>query len=437
MPAGNLTRNFSLVAPRRKSVPVPYAVVALLYVVVGALICWQGNAILGERQHAPDLYKGGCQCAIMWCYIFHPSDFKNISDVIAYLRDLRTGIPPLLSVLEIGIFHAFGNLDLVGKHLYRLAIVSSYVLAFFIAARNRALGILSIVSGLIFMRATVVIHKGNPVVYDVFFPFFLLMFVTLYRRAGSATGSRALLAAVSAGFFLSMLELTRPFVLYLLPVSIAGAFFWLWPLGRNVFLGFLIPLLLLSGGWHAKLLWFNDGQISWSNNSGFNLHSAWSHCPVPARPPLYGLAPPIAPGRWPNLNTRERFFRSQELERAVLRCILSDPVGSAKHAFRLFRVFLAPQTWLHWNYPRDWILTPYRLGVWLSAAWLGVNLLVLFAYLGRAGRVQCIGHPENSLLLLTAGSLLMLALGNGIEQSRLLISLLPCLAAFPLPRLHG
>lgn len=249
MPAGNLKRNFSLVAPRRKSILVPYAVVALLYVVVGALICWQGNAILGERQHAPDLYKGGCQCAM--------------------------------------------------------------------------------------------------------------------------------------------------------------------------------------------LLWFNDGQISWSNTSGFNLHSAWSHCPVPARPPLYGLAPPIAPGRWPNLNTRERFFHSQELERAVLRCILSDPVGSAKHAFRILRMFLAPQTWLHWNYPRDWILTPYRLGVWLSAAWLGVNLLVLFAYVGRTGRVQCIGHPENSLLLLTAGSLLMLALGNGIEQSRLLISLLPCLAAFPLPRLRG
>ena len=65
--------------------------------------------------------------------------------------------------------------------------------------------------------------------------------------------------AILGGFFLSMAELARPFMILLLPILLLICGYQYFQAKRPWLLAaFLLPVLVFSGGWHVKLLLHNE-----------------------------------------------------------------------------------------------------------------------------------------------------------------------------------
>ena len=77
---------------------------------------------------------------------------------------------------------------------------------------------------------------------------------------------------------LALLELTRPFMIFLLPLFLVVEWHRIYlhaPRRQSALAAFLLPVVVLSGGWHLHLFLAHDHQIAWTNISGYNLQRAW------------------------------------------------------------------------------------------------------------------------------------------------------------------
>jgi len=151
-----------------------------------------------------------------------------------------------------------------------------------------------------------------------------------------------------------------------------------------------------------------------------------------AMPPLFQEShnQPLAPGRWPNLNTVEHYQNSQIMQNAVLKYILTHPAESFAHAVRRIGRLLMADTSIYSHKPHHWLFWIYKPLVWISCIWIFTNAVLLIVDLKKY-RLRVLGIPENILLILTVYYICMLAIGEAGEEARFLISVLPLIAALP------
>jgi hypothetical protein len=372
--------------------------------------------------------------ATTWMHIYDPAEFRTTRALVDFLAGLRVPIPPVIAALEILNVQHTGSADLVTVYLYRFAVVASYVSALWFSYPSIARLVGSFCASTVFLWATTLIHPLNPQSYDVLFPLFVLAFLLLLRAATRAAAGSALLFAAGAGFFLSMAELTRPFVFVLLPLMLAGACIALRD-RRRALIGLFAPVVLLSGVWHLHLLAAHH-QILATNYAGFNLHRAWPMAPLP--PTMWEThSHPDDEKRWPDLNTEAEHVASLQLQRVVAAYVLANPGAALRYAARKLVRFARPQLSMYGRAPAAHpVLSVYRVAAPASFLFTAANLALLAGYALSARRRiwLLLASTDNLLLLITGFTVLVLSLGEAKEEARLALSVLPFLAAYPTAR---
>jgi len=365
--------------------------------------------------------------AVTWMFIYRLTDFDSVPAIIAFIRGVRVPIPIVIGLGEIFDNYLFGDSWLVDCLLYRVALVGAFLLAIVLSPRTVTGLATSLFSSAVFLWGTVLVHPGNPQVYDILYPFFLLGFILLIERVrrGGSRGRKQVMQSFAAGFLLSMSELSRPFVLFLLPVLLLMGFLNLRGATRRARIFFLLPLLLISGGWHLYI-GITHGELTWTNHSGFNLQRSWPKVPLPALLPETNGAP-LGAGRWANLDTPEHQENSRRLETAILGYALDHPVGMLSGLGRRVLLLLAAPTTIYGHHPSHPILWLYRPLVWLASFALLLRL-ARYARIAYARPLQIVEEPAGQAAVAALLSILLLAAGEGGEQARFLLSVLPLLA---------
>jgi len=371
--------------------------------------------------------------SLLWCNIYAVQDFDTFDKTVDFVKNLRVPIPVLLALGEIGSYNLFGDTYLVTRTCYRIAMVLSFVLAIYLASSTTRKMLASAAFSFVFLWATVLIHPGNAQTYDIFLPFFSLLFIVclkigLERPDSPKPTKTTAICFTAAGFFLSMAELMRPFVIFVLPLLLLGTFVALRNRPKRYLLYFLAPLVLFSGTWHLNMF-FRHGQIAWSQHGGFNLMRAWPMVPKPTLIPEVHNQP-LQPYRWANKNTQEHYENSRRLQEAVVQYILSHPYDCAGHLYDQIGALLFGKTRLFTHDPQSPLLWVYRPFVWIASLWLFYHAVLLVIGLCY-GHGRLLGTPENILIVMTLSYLVVFAFGESGEQARFLLSLLPLLAAFP------
>jgi len=283
---------------------------------------------------------------------------------------------------------------------------------------------------MIFLSSTALISPQNPEVYDVIFPCFLLNFILFSQLALSNRFHRTLriLCAALSGFFLTLSELARPFVFLLLPVILITVFYAYKHMPKRYLFAFILPLILISGGWHLKLIIFNDGQISWSNHTGFNLYRAWGE--IIDAPEL--VDEPLTWDRRADIHSQEHYENSKRIQRSVTTFIVSHPVESARTILERLKTLISPRT-SFFDEPElsGFIFSLYRIAFKVTLILLGVQLLKLVFNILKRPKSVDLSNFQNMLLVITPVILLILAIGEKGEEARLVLSVLPFLAALP------
>jgi len=378
--------------------------------------------------------------AVNWCKMYQASDFNSFAKAKAFIHDLRVPIPVWLAVSEIVAYNLLGSTWLITDLGYRAALLTAFLLAIGLSASSNRRMLWSLASCSVFLTCVMLINPGSRcwMIYDAYLPFFGLSYIALLKLCVSSRLSRSpkllALCCLAAGFCLSLMELTRPFVLFALPLLLFGAYQSFRGLPRKYFCCFLAPVALLSGGWHLHLA-ARDGQIVWSNHSGFNLRRAW---PEVKTPPLVPESHnrPVAAGRLENLNTAEHSENNSRVQKAVFQYIASHPWKSAKRIAALMGVFVSAEPVIYGHHPKNWVFWLYRPLVWLTIGSIFWHTLVLAVGFFRY-RFALLGAPENMLILMTFFFICFLAIGENGEQARFLTSVLPFLAALPFARQPG
>lgn len=377
-----------------------------------------------------------------WMGIFDPSDFPTVDSLVEFLKSIRVPIPPVLSAAEITNYILAGDTNFVTRVLYRIAIVGSFVMAIALSSGRILTLAGSVVLSLVFMWGTVVIHPGNAMTYDVAYPFFMLLCLILLKWSLSTQpGRRTLLLAAASGTALAMAELTRPFVIFLLPALLFLTLLSLRALPKRHYVAFLLPFAILSGGWHLHMA-IQHGQLSWSNHSGNNLVRGWRRCVVADSEELQVRLlrernnAPLKPGRRKNLNTAEHQENSKRLQRSLASFIVKNPLRSATFAAKqVGSLLFGVETRIHDHDPGGGILGTYRALVRLCSLWLLVATIWLpFRVIRSKGeRTRILASPDTAIITIAFSSAAILAVGDDIhERARFLISILPFLAAIPI-----
>lgn len=363
---------------------------------------------------------------VAWMNIYRVEDFADTQAILDFFAELRIAIPPVLAAIEFLNHQIAGGTAWVTVHLYRACLVAGYALA--IAFTYPSYGRLAFSTGLsaLFLWATTLIHPAGPNVYDAVYPVLILTFLLALRCIGASATM-----ALVAGTALALAELTRPFVLVLLPLFLLASLLRARSTGRVV--AFLLPVLLLSGLWHLHQ-YASHGQVLWSNHGGFNLQRAW---PMVATPPLVPESTParIAPDRLVNFNTPEHAENSRRMQRAILDHVLGNPGASVVHAMERIAQVVAGEVRLHGAVPEGPAIAAYRVIVKFPALWMFAASAILFlGFLRRPANLgKILSDPGNVLILTTAATLVITALTEAGEEARFMIALLPFLAAVPVP----
>lgn len=371
--------------------------------------------------------------SIVWMNHYAPEDFKSLDAVIDLLIGTRLPLPPALTFAELLNYLYDGTTRWTTIWLYRLSLVATYVLALILARKSPVRFAAALVLAPIFLAATLAIHPAGAWVYDILQPALLLGFFAALAAIVPRRPINLLLAPI-AGLCLGLSELTRPHMVYLLPLLLAGALARIWPKRTSVIVAFLLPVAVLSGGWHIHQ-YANHGQFAWSNHGGFNLINAW---PMVTLPPLTPETQErVAPGRYTRIDTPEHGVNSRRLTRAVLAFAFENPWRATVHVVERLSILLSAPTSYMKSEPQSWILPFYQV----AARYAGLYMLIAGAAVAFALVLQprrasdLLGKPDNLLLLTGAFSIVLVSVADHGEEARFLLMLLPLFAAAPWPRL--
>jgi hypothetical protein len=381
--------------------------------------------------------------ATKWMKLYDPKDFHDLADVLAFFQQLHTGVSPVLSLFEILSQLWLGDTTLVTEWVFRFGIVLVYMLPFLAFSRTKIEFFLSYAISLVFLWATVVLAAIALQIYDVLLPLFVMLCLTFVKLASARERPPALSLTfcVLGGLFLSMAELSRPFMLFILPFILVHAYQALKPLPKRCFVGFLVPLAILSGGWHLKLLLVHDGQLIWSNSSGLNLWKGWKRT-VPDWPEFTTekwVAEQAEEGAFQgsgryeflNWNSEAHSKKSRELTRAVISYSIRHPIDAGRHVLEEMLELLRPKTNMFGKRPDDGILTVYRPLVRITAAFMFLNGVCLGFLLLRHRDLAILAIPDSAIIITGCLSTFFLAVGERGEEARFVVSLLPFLAVLP------
>jgi hypothetical protein len=234
---------------------------------------------------------------------------------------------------------------------------------------------------------------------------------------------------------LACLELTRPFIVFVVPFLIAYNLFHYSTHNRvhnrrrltRRLICFLLPILLLSGGWHSKLWLLNDGQFNWSNHAGSNLAMAWQ--PVVDANALGGALEPEEPRRgamrWTHLDTDVHRRNSQARQHAVFEGVIRNPKLATKLLSEKVLHFMSVPTDMYQYQLRGPLITVYQ---WVGRFLFVGLLFLLVTNLVRVARDwQALFATEVVMTFYAAFVSFVSAIGGTHEGARFVIPVLPFL----------
>jgi hypothetical protein len=383
----------------------PKKLLLALHIILTAVIFW-------ARKGTP---------TISWMYIFSYEDIKTWSDFSTFVMGLRTGMCPYLAFTEIIWSWVFGDLELYRRWIYFLLAITAFsipvIVAMTIGFRTQ---IVTSLLCLIFSIGVAQTHQCNPQIYDLLYPTLVFSVILLLQKSAN------FLNAFLAGLALGLLELTRPFVLLMLPLLLLVAYLKLQPTKK--FVVFLLPLILTSGLWHLKLFFFNNGQIVWTNSTGFNLATVWISGVSLSE---FSEEPPLKPYLWQNLNTGLHQQNSQRLKRMVFSSWMQDPVRFLK--ISLIRIYEGGRdiTSLYQCLPKHWSLPFYKIVATTIyvVSFIAIACWAIFSVYIK--RINILLNPIFLILFVGCLTAVFNAIGQRYEEARLIVSCLPTFALLP------
>jgi hypothetical protein len=187
--------------------------------------------------------------------------------------------------------------------------------------------------------------------------------------------------------------------------------------------------------WHAHL-WLTHQQILWSNHGGFNLALAWPQVDTSQTELVPELNDePVAVGRWPNINTEEHAINSQLLSAEVFRFIRDNPTDSIRYLGLRFLDFFVEAGPMHKS-TRP-VMIVFNAYIHFALAYLSANLTTLIFYLiaSKMRLIKLLGNIDNLVIFTASTTVFITAIGSVVEESRLVLSVIPLLAAMPFAKL--
>ena len=153
--------------------------------------------------HAVQFLKA--RAATHWMNIYWLSDIRDWQELTVYWRELKTGIPPVLSTVEIVSVLLTGSARWWIVDAYHVFMVFAFVLPLYFVRRKWLDAILGWVLCLLFLTAVARISPANPEFYDVAFPCFALAYFIFTDLSFKKKYKPRILNlyALTAGFFLS------------------------------------------------------------------------------------------------------------------------------------------------------------------------------------------------------------------------------------------
>jgi hypothetical protein len=366
--------------------------------------------------------------SVTWMVMLDLESFHSAGDVWAYLINLRTGIPPVLSALELLWWVQFRDLTLFSDVLYPITVALAFTLALVLQPARLPHRVAPVLIGVFLADRGAEVHAGNPANYDPLFALLLLGYFLLIdtweRRCRPVW-----LAA--AGLCLSLLELTRPFMIFLMPLFllVEGHRIHLDAPRRGPALAaYLLPVVVLSGGWHLHLYLAHDHQIAWTNISGYNLQRAWEDFDPEIRAVPHLDQFPSNGKLWADLNTTEIHVKSEELKRMIADKIRENPAGALAHVADRLATFVSSPTRIYDHDPQGLGIEIYRKLV--SALVLLLPAYVAISTISLLRRRQWPWLDRRWWLAASTLSIaLLVTLGEQGEEARFLFTILPMLLA--------
>jgi hypothetical protein len=366
--------------------------------------------------------------SVTWMRMLDLESFRSAGDVWTYLINLRTGIPPVLSALELLWWVQFRDLTLFTTVLYPITVALAFTLAVMLQPARLPHRVALVLIGVFLANRGAEVHVGNPANYD---PLFALLLLGYFLLINAWERRRHPVWLAAAGLCLSLLELTRPFMIFLLPLfllveghrSLLGA-----PRRGRALAAFLLPVVALSGGWHLHLYLAHDHQITWTNISGYNLQRAWEDFD-----PEIGVVQQLAElprngELWADLNTTEIYEKSEELKRMIIGKIRENPAGAAAHVVDRLATFVSSPTRIYDNDPQGLGIEIYRKLV--SALVLLLPAYVAVSAIALVRRRQWPWLDRRWWLAASTLSVaILVTLGEQGEEARFLFTILPMLLA--------
>ncbi len=342
--------------------------------------------------------------SIEWVNFFKLENFKSLDDVVTFYRDLRTGVSPILSFFEIIEYLWTGDAEFFRIWVSRVIIFLNFLMASHLYASEMT-KIYRLTLSVIFVAALSLIGGMN---YDWFWPFFILGHLYFLKCAQK---EYSVFFSILSGLFLTCAELSRPFVLFVVPILVFNFYLRMKKKKKLYLILFLTPLILVSGGWRVKLYQFNGPQIIWSDYGGCNVYEAW---PVKGKKLGYEY-----------LNTAKGSRLCREGKDKVVKHMLSHPVETAVISFKKIWSFLKAKAFWHGmgdvrvNYSYRFVLKILLLVYFFQG----------FTFLYRLkNNIRILLREEELVRLMTYAYFIFLTIPNdGSERARFVASFTPFL----------
>ncbi len=371
--------------------------------------------------------------AMGWMNIFPPADLgtwpESWDEIERFFLELRTGIPPLYAFAEILTYKFSGGFGWIIKGLYRKGIIIMLLLPLFFHQRSKLNLTILFLLAVLFLEAIIRVHGINPQYYDILLPLFLMLYILLAQASWKCnlTPWLANSYAILSGLCLSWAELSRPFMIALLPILVLWNLYQYWNIQRTWRCAyFLLPILIFSGIWHTQLF-YRHQQLIWSNHSGYNFLQAWTHLAdhEELAKEMLPEAPPLMEGLSPNINTEVHFLNSQKRQQAAVLAITTQPLKAIQHFVYKTMIFTGPRTQIYHYDPKGPVIFLYKM--------VGRMLFILLGYLMIESTIKMVRNIRqiSSIRIVMIGITVFLSLmpiiGEDGEESRFVVSVLPFL----------
>ena len=272
------------------------------------------------------------------------------------------------------------------------------------------------------------IHLPNAQRYDMYFGALIGLFLLLLSRKHHSVGW-----VFITGLTLTHLELTRPFMLYLL-VPLAVACFWLHSevLGSTVKLAaFSVPIFFFSGLWHVHV-YTEHTQILWTNHLGCNLYRSVR---VPTESRFSTITVELEPerparrdGLASNLNTDVHSRNSQLLSQEIFTRFRENPLAFIDLVAARSNLISSQSTQTFGRVPNHFTTVFYSRCVRLAYFCLIINSALWLISIGRRGFPNLLDRMvEVVATFLTSALYILVAVGEYGEVGRFVMPIAPLL----------